>query len=849
MSRVFVAEETAFGRRVVVKLLSPGLGAGVDVDRFKREIQLAARLQHAHIVPLIAAGESEGLPWYTMPFVEGESLRGRIDRGSVGVSEATAILRDVAKALAYAHERGGVHRDIKPENVLISNATAVVTDFGIAKALSMSKTQAQGGTLTQVGTSLGTPAYMAPEQAVGDEIDHRADIYAWGVMAYELLTGKHPFASKSTSQQLIAAHISEAPASITGATIGRPLRELVIRCLAKDPAERPAAAAEILAILDLAAPFDTRTKTARGLAIILTSALLIGTALLGWRIWALGAKKAEARGPIMLAVLPFEHAGPAEHAPFVDGLTDAITAKLGALPSLAVIDRRSAAQYRGTTKPPKQIGSELGVQYLVEGVVRWAQGADGAWRAQVRPPLVDARAGTTKWTGEPGVITLDDPFTAQGSIATKVAEELRVALDPADRAGLTRRMTDNPEAFASYQRSRAIFDQSVGSNRNYDLRRAVVELEHAVAIDATFAHAWAALAGAYLQLAIDQPGDRAADAAMRSGFARATAHAPDVPELLMSIAYKKLFFDHDTAGVDAMVSRALASAPNDAPVLSYASAHLFFRQQLYDSAYVLARRAATLDPRSAQLLVGAAQIAMGVRKYAESRRYADALIALDSSAAQGWALRVEVAMVQGDTSGMQRELAKAEARLHQLSGRMRVMMVYGGDDLARRALALSAQEFGVATFADSITNYHAVRADAFTRLGDPVRARLEYQSIRRIVSGRPLSGYWEAPLLSHLALAQATLGQPDEARRTLARALAVARAASARPDLSDVLASDVISAVHAQLGEPDKAVAWLELAVANPGGQWTARGFSIRPKLFVLRGTPEFERFLRAHPD
>ncbi|MDP9177660.1 MAG: serine/threonine protein kinase, partial [Gemmatimonadota bacterium] len=212
MSRVFVATETAFGRRVVIKLLPPELTEGMSVERFKREIALAARLQHPHIVPVHAAGETGGLPYFTMPFVDGDSLRARLlTGGPLGVTEAIGVMRDVAKALAYAHDHGVVHRDIKPDNVLLTGGSAVVTDFGVAKALSASKTSAPGGTLTQVGTSLGTPAYMAPEQAAADpDSDHRADIYAFGVMAYEMLAGHPPFHGR-TPQKLLAAQMGERP--------------------------------------------------------------------------------------------------------------------------------------------------------------------------------------------------------------------------------------------------------------------------------------------------------------------------------------------------------------------------------------------------------------------------------------------------------------------------------------------------------------------------------------------------------------------------------------------------------------------------------------------------------------
>jgi serine/threonine protein kinase len=197
MSRVFLAEDRRLGRHVVVKLLSPELGAGVSAERFEREIRLAARLQHPHIVPLLTAGDVDGLPYYTMPFIMGASLRERMLAGPVSTHEAQGILRDVAKALSYAHRQGIVHRDIKPENVLLSEGTAMVADFGVARAISAASTMVGGATITQLGTQIGTPAYMAPEQAAGDpDVDFRADLYAFGVMAYELLAGQHPFAER-----------------------------------------------------------------------------------------------------------------------------------------------------------------------------------------------------------------------------------------------------------------------------------------------------------------------------------------------------------------------------------------------------------------------------------------------------------------------------------------------------------------------------------------------------------------------------------------------------------------------------------------------------------------------------
>ncbi|HET9012918.1 MAG TPA: protein kinase [Gemmatimonadaceae bacterium] len=292
MSRVFVATEKALGRSVVVKVLPPDLAGGVNIDRFRREVRFAARLQHPHIVPLLTAGEMDGVPYYTMPFVEGQSLRARLSgAGALPLTEALGILRDVAKALAYAHAQGVVHRDIKPDNVLLSGGVAVVMDFGIAKALS-SSTSATGRTsITMTGTSIGTPAYMAPEQAAADPAtDHRADIYSFGCMAYELLTGQPPFFDVAPHKRLVA-QISETPAPIAGFRPDVPaaLEELVMRCLEKDPANRPQHAGEVTATLDsvvarhsaqLAVPSSVLVPVVLGKALMLYVASVIAVLLL-----------------------------------------------------------------------------------------------------------------------------------------------------------------------------------------------------------------------------------------------------------------------------------------------------------------------------------------------------------------------------------------------------------------------------------------------------------------------------------------------------------------------------------------------------------------------------------------
>ena len=339
MSHVFVARDTRLARDVVVKVLSPELAAGVNSERFHREILVAAQLQHPHIVPVLAAGETDGLPYFTMPYVAGESLRQRLDGGKpLPVVDTVAVLRDVARALSYAHDHGVVHRDIKPDNVLIAGGAAAVTDFGIAKALSSSRTFDGSESLTRVGNSLGTPAYMAPEQVAADpNADHRIDIYSFGAMAYELLTGTAPFHARPP-HAVLSAHLTEQPAPLGERVPQVPpaVAALVMKCLAKNPGERPQTADEMVRTLeriDLSgdwrapAPAAASARGRRTAGIV--AAVAIAVAAGGWMLW----ERFRTRGPgpdqNVMAVVPFRvaTADPALHY-LREGMLDLLAAKL-----------------------------------------------------------------------------------------------------------------------------------------------------------------------------------------------------------------------------------------------------------------------------------------------------------------------------------------------------------------------------------------------------------------------------------------------------------------------------------------------------------------------------------------
>src|SRR4051812_45808236 len=380
MSRVFVATDVTLDRKVVVKVLPEEMAGHVSLERFRREIALAAGLQHPHVVPLLTAGDANGLPYFTMPLVEGESLRARIARhGELPLSEAIRLLREIASALSYAHEHGIVHRDIKPDNVLLSGGGAMITDFGVAKAVSASS-NAEGSAATSMGVALGTPAYMSPEQASADPgVDHRADIYAFGVLAYELLTGQPPFVGRSP-QGLLAAHVSESPEPVTRrrGTIPPALGALVMRCLEKRAADRPQRASDLAHALD-----DITTLSGGSMptsAVTATSAAAtgvpprrsnamrwIGLAAVAVVVAAVGllvmTRRAAAITTRSLAVMPTDMGGDTAHAYPADGLSGDLAPGLSRIPGLVVRAYSSSKALRG--KSVGEAGKALQVSSIL----------------------------------------------------------------------------------------------------------------------------------------------------------------------------------------------------------------------------------------------------------------------------------------------------------------------------------------------------------------------------------------------------------------------------------------------------------------------------------------------------
>jgi TolB-like protein/Flp pilus assembly protein TadD len=848
MSRVYLARDESLARDVVIKVLPRELAAEMSAERFTREIKLAAALQHPHVLPVLSAGVSDGLPYYMMPYVRGESLRAAMNNRSLSREQSLDILRDVARALRYAHEEGIVHRDIKPENILLSSGSAVVVDFGIAKALSASRTEAPGGTLTLVGTSIGTPAYMSPEQAAADpNIDHRADIYAWGVVAYELLAGKHPFDGKVTPQQYLRAHLAEAPKALSDVepSIPKAISDVVMRALEKDADKRHQSAGEILSglgttgsasIESIASP--TRQSKWRVPAMALGALALVAVAVGMWK----RPGSANAESPVMLAVLPFENQGPAEQDYFVDGLTDAVNGKLAGLSGISVIDRRSTSQYRNTTKPVQQIGSELGVQYVLGGVVRWAQG-DSGWRAQVMPTLVNTSDATTRWAGEPVVVSSADPFSAQTEIASKVAGALRLALASSERRELAEHPTENTAAYDAFLRGKAMLESNwrvSSSVRNIDA--AIAELRRAITLDPEFASAWAFLARALYQRSADVPGDtasfnRSMEAAKKA--ASFDANDPLIADVQSAIAWMA----GDRDGAVKILGDAVKRGVKSPELLANHAFDLFDAGKI-DAAREAMAEALRMNPRFPQTLLAASDFHQTLREWGTAERHARTLTTVDPTDERGWSELASMARNRGDTSGIRRAVTDAFRNITSPSNVILVFMVYAGDEMGSRFVRMTPEQLHIESLVDSVATYYDNKADFYLGKGDMARARVYLDSIIGKLEGRNLAGPSEAYLRIYLSHSYAATGKGQLALAELERAKAAAIAAgNVRRDGSPNVDGRIAAAIFGGSGKHREAIEELRRFVELRA--WTRAGLAQEPKLKRFVGLPEWRAFFR----
>lgn len=554
MARVFVATEIALRRRVVIKVLPPEATADISVERFRREIQVAAGLQHPHIVPLLTAGLADDTLYYTMPFVEGESLRAKLTRErQLSVENAAHIACDVAEALAAAHAQGIVHRDVKPENVLLSDGHALLTDFGIARAIQ----HAQTGLLTATGLALGTPHYMAPEQVSAErDVDGRVDMYALGCVLYEMLAGQPPFTGP-TVQSVVAQHVAAPFPRVRHSRpdVAEALDVAIQRATAKAPADRFTSVGDFaVAVRAAMTSSPVRQRSLRSPVIVGLSVVAI--AALAAILFLRGSRRS-ADAPVLtnassVAVLPLSGVGgDTANAYYADGMTEAMISALAGVRGLRVTPRASAFALKGTKLSARDIGSALHVSTLLEGSVQRAGD-----RIRIAVELTSADRDSVLWSG-----TYDgnrgDVFAMQDSIAKAVVAKLHTEAAP-QQATLVRRATAKPEAYDLYLQGRALANTFSFGN----LMRSLEFYRRAIALDSSFALPYAGIADTYENLADTYLAPRDAEPKAKEAALKALALDSMLAETHADLGSIRSTFDYDFAAAQREIRRALELNPS-----------------------------------------------------------------------------------------------------------------------------------------------------------------------------------------------------------------------------------------------------------------------------------------------
>ena len=491
MGIVYLAEDLNLERKVAIKFLPRHIASNsVERERFKIEAKAAAALNHPNIATIHAIEESDDDTFIVMEYIDGIELKDKIKSGPILIKAAINIAIQIAEGLEAAHKKGIVHRDIKSQNIMITNDGKVkIMDFGLAKLR-------EGTQLTKVGSTIGTAAYMSPEQAKGEEVDLRTDIWSFGVVLYEMLTGKQPFKG-DYEQAVIYSILNEEPELKDN--VSDELKYIIAKALAKNKDDRYQSASEIIADLIglknesfskkyLKVSKSNSTSKKKRWIVPAAIVFLIVTLTAAYFLFINKPEETITSERKMIVVLPFENLGPSENEYFADGLTEEITSKLSGISGLGVIARQSAMQYKKTTKSIQQIGEELGVSYILQGTVRW-ENVGGNEHVRVTPQLIDVTEGTQIWSQASEKI-LSSSFKLQSEIAESVVQELNIKLALSEKQTLTADITTNADAYDYYLRGLAAHGKSYNEG---DFRIAEAMLLKAVELDPDFSRAYAEL--------------------------------------------------------------------------------------------------------------------------------------------------------------------------------------------------------------------------------------------------------------------------------------------------------------------------------------------------------------------
>ena len=861
MGEVYRAHDERLNREVAVKVLSTGTLVDESArKRFRREALALSRLNHPNIETVHDFDTQEGVDFLVMEYIPGVTLNETIAAGALPEKVIARLGVQLAEGLTAAHDQGVIHRDLKPGNLRVTpDGRLKILDFGLAKILQPRTPTATTQSVTVTPAMAGTLPYMAPEQLQGEKADPRTDIYAVGVVLYEMATGQLPF-SEELSSQMTDAILHQTPVSPRAMkpNVSPDLERIILKCLDKEPENRYQSAKELgvdlrrLGVTEttpvVSEPSRRRWVGAATLAAVAVLALVFGY----WQFRTADeqGQTADAEGGgipgrKMIVVLPFENLGPAEDEYFAAGMTEAITSRLAVVSGLGVISRKSAIQYANTDKSTKQIGKELGVDYLLEGTVRWARQPGGASRVMITPQLIRVRDDTHLWA-EAYERVIDDIFEIQSDIAGKVIEQLGITLLEPERRAVEARPTEVFEAYSAYLRGNQYLHRS---EREQDFRIAVKMYEKAVELDPRFALAYAKLSEAHSLLYwfhFDRSEERLARA--KEAVEKAFKLEPGLPEAHQAKGWYYYMGHLDYGHALEQFTIARKSQPNNAELFLGIGA-VRRRQGKLELAVVNFEKAIELDPRSAVLASNTASTYHLLRDYASAERYFDRAISLRPDDAFAWYDKVWLYLTwEGSTAKARIVLEKASVAIgstdHPNVVRAWVLIeVFDGNYQE----ALDRLSMGSS---DAIaTQYYFIpkallSAQIHGLMNRPQLARADYDTARALLETKLQEQPQDERLHSSLGIAYAGLGQVEEAIRE--GKMGVELLPVSKEAWRGLYRVEDLAQIYVMVGEYDAAIDQLEFLLSRPG-ELSIPLLRLDPRWKPLWDHPRFQELIEKY--
>jgi TolB-like protein/Flp pilus assembly protein TadD len=867
MGEVYRARDTRLGRDVAIKVLPPALANNPErLRRFEKEARTTGSLNHPNILAIYDIGSYEGSPFLVEELLEGQTLRQSLAGGALPPRRAIEWAVQVCSGLAAAHEKGIVHRDLKPENLFITTDGHVkILDFGVAKLRQEPEETAAAPAevdTTAPGMVIGTAAYMSPEQVRGLAVDHRSDIFSLGCVLYEMLSGQRAFAG-DTAADTMSAILSKDPPPLSAPErkIPEALQGIVSQCLEKRPEDRFSSAHDVaLALRLLSVPAEVKPSRpavavpARspwrwlvfaGLAAIALVAIVIS----GWKLLRRAPAphpEAAQEHPVRVVVLPFENLGAPEDAYFAAGMAEEITSRLANVQGLGVISRTSAVGYDRTGKTVKQIGSDLGVDYVLEGSVRWERGAGRESRVRITPQLIRVADDTHVWSDRYERV-LADVFTIQSEVAESAVKAMGVTLLPREQSALKEASTDNLEAYDLYLRGRELDSRS---SARRDVEGALRMYQAAVDRDSRFAQALAGVAETNLLMYweyYDRSPQRLAKA--KEAAERAVKLRPDLaePHTALGLYYYQGMLDYPRAL--SAFSEALKIQPNNGDALHWTGAVLR-RQGRWEEAAETFRKASELDPRSAVRLYDVGFTCQLAGRYAEADRAFIRSLALNPQWAEVYAERAWLQLLwHGDVD-------KAQAILDEAGGvtgladdagylaEVRLRVVLARRDYQGMLRRLQAETRAAIDNQDGYWPIPLLRGQVYRLAGQQDLARRSFEAARLGLEEKVRQDPNDHRFHSSLGIAYAGLGLREDAVRE-AR-LGCDLMPASKDALRAILRVEDLVVAYTMVGRTAEAIATLDDLLARSG--WVSvNALRLDPRWDSLRPDPRFQALFIKH--